>query len=79
MLAIVLSIMPVFSVSESLCNNSFSSVWRPVLLLYVLAIACSVDDIHRIFVVYVFLHFVRFSSPCSNCIFGSNPKLSLAF
>ena len=42
MLAIALSIMLVFSVSERLCNNSFSSVWRPVLLLYVLAIACSV-------------------------------------
>jgi hypothetical protein len=79
MLATALCIMPVFSVSQNLCDNSFSSVWRPVLLLYVFAIACSVDDIHRIFVVYVFLHFVRFISPCSNCIFGSNPKLSLAF
>jgi hypothetical protein len=31
MLAIALSIMPVFSVSESFCTRSFSSIWSPVL------------------------------------------------
>jgi hypothetical protein len=31
MLAIALSIMPVFSVSESFCSRSFFSIWSPVL------------------------------------------------